>query len=144
MDEWLLGKLVAGTLQELGLDTAAAWWAVGTVKILISHQGWFALKAPAKERVYRILVSWLRDSEVQRFLQVNRFGGALWFNHEAFLQLLKWMLTVATVEISAEPGRPPDEVAEAIVACYDVVKRLQQAEEGSGYQIVALMEAAKG
>jgi hypothetical protein len=143
IDEWLLGKLIAGTLQEMGLEAGAAWWAVGTVKILISHQGWFGLEAPAQERAYRILVSWLRDSEVQRFLQVNRYGGVLWFNHEAFEQLLKWMLTMAVVEISADPERSPDEVAEGIVACYDVVQRLRQAEEGSGYQIVALMEGAK-
>ncbi len=41
MDEWLLGKLVAGTLQDLGLDEGAAWWSVGLVKILISHQRWY-------------------------------------------------------------------------------------------------------
>jgi hypothetical protein len=30
------------------------------------------------------------------------------------------------------------------VACYDVVKKLQQAEEVSEYQVVKLMEAARG
>jgi hypothetical protein len=144
MDEWLFGKLVVGALQDLGLDEGEAWWAVGTVKILISHQGWCELEAPDKQRAYQTLVSWLRDGEVQQFLQVNRYRGVLWFKHEAFVQLLRWMLTIAAVEISADPELPPDEVAEVIVACYDVVKKLQRAEHGSEYQVVNLMEAAKG
>jgi hypothetical protein len=143
MDEWLLSKLVAGALRDLGLDEGAAWWAVGVVKILISHQRWFEIEAPKAERAYQILVSWLRDGEVQQFAQVNRYRGVLWFNKEAFDQLLGWMLTVAAVEISADPDRPAEEVAREIVGCYDVVKKVQQAEEGSGYQVVKLMEAVK-
>lgn len=47
------------------------------------------------------MLSWLKDGEVQRFLQVNRYLGVLWFNHESFGQLLGWMLSLAAVEISA-------------------------------------------
>ncbi len=143
MDEWLLGKLVAGALQDLGLDEGAAWWAVVTVKILINHRGWHEIEPTEKGRAYQVLVSWLRDSEVQQFLQVNRYRDVLWFNHEAFQQLLAWMLTLATVEISAQPELAPDEIARQIEACYDVVKTLQQAEEASDYQVVRLMEAAR-
>ncbi|MFN2182616.1 MAG: alpha-amylase family glycosyl hydrolase, partial [Anaerolineae bacterium] len=65
IDEWLLGKIVAGALQDLDLDEAAAWWAVGTIKILISHQDWCARAPASEDRAYQVLVSWLRDSEVQ-------------------------------------------------------------------------------
>jgi acetolactate synthase regulatory subunit len=126
------------------LDEGAAWWTVGIVKILINHPRWYDLEANKKERAYQVLVSWLRDSEVQRALQVNRYRGVLWFNHEALEQLLGWMLALAAVEIGADPGRSPEEVARQIVVCYDVVKVLQQAEETSEYQVVKLMEAAKG
>ncbi len=143
MDEWLLGKLVAGALQDLGLDEGSARWSVGVAKILISHQHWYELEAPKKERAYQVLVSWLKDSEVQQFLQVNRYRGVLWFNKETFDQLLGWMLTLAAVEISADPELSTDDVAQEIVACYDVVKVLQQAEGASEYQVVKLMEAAK-
>jgi glycosidase len=143
LDEWLLGKLVASALQDLGLDEGAAWWSVGLVRILINHLRWYEVEAPKKQRAYQILVSWLRDREVQRAIQVNRYGGVLWFNHEAFDQLLAWMLALAAVEISADPERPPEEVAQQIVACYDVINKLQRAEEASEYQVVKLMEAAQ-
>jgi len=144
LDEWLLGKLVAGTLQDMGLDERAAWWAVGLVKILISHRGWHELAAPEGQRAYHILLSWLQDSEVQQFLQVNRYRGVLWFNHESFDQLLKWMLTIAAVEISADPELSPDQVAHEILTCYEIAQKLQEAEAASGYQVVELMEASRG
>jgi glycosidase len=144
IDEWLLGKLVAGALQDLGLDEDAAWRSVGVVKILVDHQGWCDLEGPEMDRAYQVLVSWLKDSEVQQFVQVNRYGGVLWFNHEAFDQLLSWMLTMAAVEICADPERSPDAVARDIVACYDIVEKLKQAEDASEYQVVKLMEAVQG
>ena len=143
MDEWLLGKIVAGTLQDLGLDEAAARWAVGTGKILINHQDWFELAASSGDRAYQILVSWLRDNEVQQFLQVNRYGGVLWFNREAFDQLLAWMLTVATVSICAGAERPPEEIAQDVEGCLHVIEKLKQAAEASEFQVVKLMEAAR-
>jgi hypothetical protein len=144
MDEWLLGKLVAGALRELGLDDAAAWWAVGTAKILISHQGWYQLEASEERPAYPILVSWLKDSDVQQFLGVNRFRGILWFNKESLDQLLGWMLTLAAVEISAAPALAAEEMAREIAASYEVVLALQKAEAASEYQVVKLMEAAQG
>jgi hypothetical protein len=116
---------------------------VAVSKILISHQGWFGRPVPKRTRVYQILISWLRDGEVQQFVQLNRYRGVLWFNKEGFDQLLRWMLTLAAVEISADPDLAEGEVAGRIASCYDVVERLKEAEEASGYQVVELIEAAK-
>jgi len=143
-DEWLLGKIIAGALRDLGLDEGAAWHAVTTINVLTSHQRWFETQAPQKKRAYRVLESWLRDDEVQRFLQVNRYRGVLWFNKEAFEQLRWWMLLVAVVAISADPLRPAAEVAPEIVTCYDIVRKLQRAEEESGYRVEVLLEIVKG
>jgi glycosidase len=144
IDEWLLGKTIAATLQDLGLDEGPAWWVVGTIKILINHQDWRSLETPKKERAYQLLASWLRDNEVQQFVQVNRYRDVLWFNHEAFEQFLGWMLTLAAVEISADPQLSPEQVAHEFVACYDVIHAIQLAEETSEYQVAKLMEAARG
>ena len=144
MDEWLLGKLVTGALRDIGLDEATAWWSVGTDKILINHQDWPNLASTSEEdRAYQVLVSWLRDNEVQQFLQVNRYGGVLWFNSEAFDQLLAWMLTIAAVSESADAGSSSQEIAEKITGCYDVIAKLKKAAESSEFQVVKLMEAVR-
>ena len=143
-DEWLLGKIIAGALQSLEVDEGAAWWAVTTIKVLISHQRWFEMAGLFKREQlpHQILESWLEDSEVQQFLQVNRYRGTLWFNKEAFEQLLWWMLVVAVVTVSADPDRSAAEVTEEIATAYGIVKTLRQAAAESGYQIEALLEIA--
>jgi hypothetical protein len=143
IDEWLLGRIVAGVLQDLGLGEGSAWWAVNTIKTLTAHQRWFDISAGEDGRSYRVLHSWLQDDEVQRFLQVNRYQDVLWFNHEAFEQLLWWMLVTATVTLSADAGLSPDEAAERIAACYDVVRRLREAEGASEYRVERLLEVAR-
>ena len=148
MDEWLLGKLIAGVLQDLGLAEASAWQGVAVVKLLTSHARWFEMELPKPKRAYSVVQTLLGDDEIQRLLQVNRYQGVLWFNKEAFERMLWWMLSLAVVEetraalrLGAE--RLAVEVAQAIVAHYDIVKKLQQAEKKSGYQVEKLMEAAK-
>jgi hypothetical protein len=140
IDEWLLGKIIASALQDLGLDETSAWRAVAVVKSLTTHQSWFDMPAPKKKRAYQILESALNDGEVQQLLQVNRYQGILWFNKEAFERWLWWMLSLAAVEISAT--RPTTEVAQELVEQYDVVAKLLKAEKESGYQVGKLVEAA--
>jgi glycosidase/membrane protein YqaA with SNARE-associated domain len=144
MDEWWLGKIVAGVLQDLGLDAAATWRAVTVIKFLTGHRRWFEVPAPEKKGLYPVLESWLKDEDVQRFLQVNRYQGILWFNHEAFERLVWWMLVLAGIEISADPLRPAAGVIAAMVACYDVVRELHEAEPASEYQVEKLLAVAKG
>jgi glycosidase len=141
IDEWLLGRNIAGALHDLGLDESSAWHAVEGVKLLTSHQRWFEIKAPKTRLAREVLQTWLDDQGVQRYLQINRHAGVLWFNKEAFDQLLWLMLAVAAVTISADPSRAADKVAAEIVACYDVIRALQRAAEKSDYQIEKLVKA---
>ena len=119
-----------------------AWRSVGMIKILNSHQDWFESQVPKKQRAYHALQSWLGDSEIQQFLGVNRYQGILWFNHEAFKELLWWMFTISLVDLSANASQS-DIVAKEIIARYDIIRDLLNAEEGSGYQLERLIEAIK-
>lgn len=139
IDEWLLGKIIASALRDLGLDEETAWRVVAIVKLLTTHQGWFDAQAPGKQGAYRVLETWLRDSEVQSFVQVNRYQDALWFNKEAFEQLLWWMLVPAVVALSADLSRPATEVAGGVTKCYQTIQQLLRAELESEYQIEKLL-----
>lgn len=143
LDEWLLGKIIASVLQDLGLDETAAWRAVAVIKLLTTHQRWFEAEVPGGKQAHQVLESWLKDGETQQFLQVNRYQGLLWFNRETFEQLLWWMLALAAVAISADPLRPAVEVAKEIVAGYNLVQQLRRAEESSQYQIEKLLAAVR-
>jgi glycosidase len=151
IDEWLLGKIIAATLRELGAGEGDAWRAVTLVKLITSHRDWLdeekteeTGETPPQPRAYLVLRGWLQDGELQAFLGVNRYQGVLWFNQEAFEQLLWWMLLVAGVEVSADPALTDEEVAQAFLARYELLRRLRQAEEASGYRVERLLDAAKG
>jgi len=127
LDEWLLGRILASALTGLGLDETAAWQAVAVVRVLITHQRWFDSEAPAAERPYVTLESWLRDDEVRQLLGINRYQGILWFRHESFLALLRWMLLVAVVSHGVDPADGA------------VIEALRRAEAESGYRVERLL-----
>jgi glycosidase len=144
IDEWLLGKIIAKTLSELGGVESSVWRAVGLIKILAGHQQWFRVEAGQKNRSSQILLSWLEDADVQLFLGINRHQGILWFNQEAFEELLCWMLVLAVISVLADPHLEAKTIPAQIVAHYELVKRLQNAAAGSGYQVEKLLEAVEG
>ena len=127
-------------MQDLGLTEESTWWAVLTVKVLIAHQCWFDFDDASEGRAYRVLRSWLEDGEMQRLLQVNRYQDVLWFNQEAFEQVLWWMMVIATVTITVDETVAS---AGAVEACYDVIQQLQAAEAASDFRVEALLEAAR-
>jgi hypothetical protein len=138
-DEWQLGRMLAGVLRDFELDEQAADYAVTVVKLLTTHQRWF--ESGGRDRSYEVLSSLFRDTDVQRALQVNRYQGILWFNSEAFEQLLWWMFVIATVTCSAVS---PEQPAPQILTCWETVRKLQQASEASGYQVEKLLEEVRG
>ena len=78
LDEWQLSKIMAGTFQSINTDEPAAWWMVGTIRMLVGQQNWAMSCAGKSDK--EILESWLSEEEVQRFLRVNRYKDVLWFN----------------------------------------------------------------
>ena len=140
IDEWLLGRNLADALRGWGLDEGAAWHTVAVIKLLTSHRHWFDLRDG--KRTAPILESWLKDSDIQQFLGVNRYDGVLWFNKEAFDRMLRWMFLLAAVEMTAEPLTKA-EFGKRIVTVYEILEKLRQAEQESGYQVDKLLAAAR-
>ncbi|CAG0936198.1 hypothetical protein TFLX_05064 [Thermoflexales bacterium] len=139
IDEWFLGRIIANTLREFGLDEGAAWRAVHLIKVLTTHQAWLAAGTAAARRPAQVLDALLADQEVLRFLQVNRYNEIDWYNKESFEELLAWLLIVEAVQISVVG----EEVPKTLSAAHDVIVALQQAEAQSEYQVEKLRQAAK-
>ena len=140
--EWLLGKIIANTLINMGLSEHVSWRSLGIIKLLNSHQDWYDGQIPKKQRAYHALQSWLRDNELQQFLGVNRYQDVLWFNSESFQELLWWMFLISLVKTSPKMGQS-DLGAQEIITQYEVITELLKAAEESGYQVEGLLEAVK-
>lgn len=141
IDEWLLDRLAINALREAKLDEASIWQIVNAIKALTTHQGWHKTDVAAKKRAYRLADALFADADVRRLLQVNEYRGVVYFNKEAFGKLLWWLLAVAVIDLTADPQAVAAAVPEAIIAAYDVIKALQDAEARSDYQVEKLKTA---
>jgi len=143
IDEWRLGKTIFNVLIDLGMDEPEAWRRVAVIKLFTRHQRGFELKPSDPKQASRVLEVLLKDSEAQQFLQVNRSNDILWFNKEAFDELLWWLFLVAVVEISSDPLLSEGERVKHVEECYAMILLLQRAEKRSGYQVEKLLEVLK-
>ena len=143
IDEWRLGKTIACVLMELGLEEAAAWRTVTLVKLLTRHPIWFDVKRLGQEPTSLLIESLLKDRDVQQYLHVNQYKDTLWFNKEAFEEMLWWLMMIAALEISSDPIRPAIEMAKALEECYAMIQTLQKAGEKSEYQVEKLLSTLR-
>jgi len=155
IDEWLLGKIVAGVLRDLGLDEQASWRAVALIRLLTTHgvkrepsardedeAGHGPARGP-EPNAYRLLAGWLQDGDGQQFLQINRYQGVLWFNQECLEELVWWGFVQATVTTLAGRHLPPRAAAEEVAACFDALERVRTAATISGYRVEEMLAAVR-
>ena len=151
IDEWLLNKIIINTLSNLGLDEYTARRAVTLNKLTIAYHGWWqelkskSSSAELKANAYQLLQVLLEDREVQTFLGVNRYQDVLWYNKEAFDDLLWWLFVTAIIDLTAAELEPQISKAtlQKIITCFGVIQHLHQAEQESAYQVEKLLNALK-
>ena len=141
IEDWRLGPIIANVLIDSGVEEQLAWRSVSLIKLLTHHQHWWKSEASDDNRAYQVLDSLLKDEKVQRFLQVNRHEGILWFNRESFEEFLFWLMLVAAVNITSDPLLSTTRIVEEVEDCYAMLQKFQEAENKSDYQLEKLFAA---
>ncbi|PZA07018.1 MULTISPECIES: alpha-amylase family glycosyl hydrolase [unclassified Meiothermus] len=142
LDEWLLGRVLADTLREMGLGEGEAERAVGLVRVLLAAQPWLAEEAPKPQKAKKQLKAWLQDPLIQRHVQTHRFEGAVYFNQEAFEAMLSAMVRLVAVVSAGEPGRKVADTRRIVREWYAVLERYRSAALKAGYRLDKLLEPA--
>jgi len=139
IDEWLFGKVLAATFQELGLEEPSARHSISLIKLLTSHQHWYMItNGNAKRQAHAILEHLVTDDEVQQFIRVNRYENVLWFNKESFEQLLWWLMLIAVLKTSAMKYDLAKEIAE-LKKYFKIIQQIHSIQEESGYRLEKLL-----
>jgi hypothetical protein len=139
IDEWLFGKYIRKGLEELGLDAGTSQRSLELICSLASSQGWYEPRKSASELAGSIIQTWLNDADARRFLQVNAYQGALWFNRESFEELIWWTVVYEIILLKAEPKSTPEGFEQILQTCFQVKNQLEKAKEESGYQLEKLI-----
>jgi glycosidase len=142
IDEWMLDLIFRGVFAELGFDDRNTWEGLSLIKIFTSHQNWNPYGT--KLHAYTVLEPFLNDSEVQQFLQINRYKEILWFNKETFELLLSWMLFTGIIGIMMTGEKNKNEHFNAIEDVRDVIEQFHQAAARSQYQVGRFIDLIKG
>jgi hypothetical protein len=86
---------------------------------------------------------WFSEEEIRNFLNINRYRGQLWFNKEAFEDMMWWMMTIALIQLISDPTKSLPEVVEMLFEAYERIKTILDAEAQSEYQVEKLLEGLK-
>ncbi|MBI5813527.1 MAG: alpha-amylase [Meiothermus silvanus] len=141
-DEWLLGRVLADTLREMGLGESEAERSVGLVKVLLAEQPRLAEEAPKPKRAKEQLEAWMQDPLIQRYLQTHRFEGAVYFNKEAFEAMLSAMVRLVAVVSASMPKRKVADTRRIVQEWYAVLERYRLAALKAGYRLDKLIKPA--
>jgi len=136
LEEWHVGSALADLAQSLGGSREDARRAVAVIDLMIAGGG----REFGVGRDAAVLVEIFASPSGQRFLGVHRYGDALWFNREAFMELVRWMMTTAAVAAIADGA---EDVRSRIVEIQRAVDSVVSAGEDSGYQLNGFLEMTR-
>jgi hypothetical protein len=127
MDEWRLARAIEETMSKTGCSPFEIQSAIQAIKIGIRHQSWYSLAGSESEK--QLLRKWLSDSTIQ---------DILWYNREAFGELLTWLQAIALVE-GQKRLLASSTVAETLLGTHETMKKYKAMDKKSGYQVMKLI-----
>jgi len=141
LEEWGILKVVRAEFEKIGISPQHAYRAETILKLLIQEQNW--VLSAQTVTAFGLIETWFAESEIRSFLNINRYRGKLWFNQEAFDEMMWWMMTIGLIRLSADPDRSLPEVVEMLFNAYELISKIQDAEAESEYQVEKLLEGLK-
>jgi hypothetical protein len=139
LDEWLLVDIVAEALRGMQLDDEVVSRSIDAIRVLATWQSWWKGATPDVFGAALLFEEWLRDDDTRVFLQVNRFGGSLWYNKESLEDFLEWLLLVRAIE-EVKDRDDGATVADSTEKWRDVFRRVLQASDTAGYRVDRLLD----
>jgi len=134
--EWHFRSALVDLVMALGRSEDDGLRAADTLDLMIETVGWRS-KAKGLEGLGPALAEIVGNEQGQQYLRVNRHADVLWFNREAFEELLRWMLLawVSDGIVEDSEGAPANLAATAAVW-----ETLVAAAKGSGFQVAGFIK----
>ena len=140
MDEWQLNRIAVSALESFGIAENHAWQIIRIINIMITHRDWNSVSDTQPMPLRMIVEEWLRDTDVQEYLSVNRYQGVLWFHKESFDVFIRWMFWLATFRVRLIYSRDLKRMQAEILNVFNQVEQISIAAENAEYRIDKFME----
>jgi glycosidase len=136
---WHLRSTLVDLVVALGRSEELGQRAAHTVEVLIETVAWRA-RSKGLEGIGPALAHVASDEKGQLFLRTNSHQETLWFNREAFEELMRWMILVWIFDGLVEASESaPDQLA----ATAAVWETLMAAAEMTGFKLVQFLEVLR-
>jgi len=132
-DDWLLWRVIARQVRDLGLGPAEAEETVETVRLLLEVDGWWAAAVDEAIDMVPVMSELFSHEPGRTYLGVNRWEGELWYRAEALSRLAVWLEVAAILDARSD--------AETMVWVEDALARLVKADSESAYRVDQLLAA---
>ena len=137
-DEWRLSKYINKTLNDLRKDKKDERVEVDSIiKLMIGLQDWSNLVINGKKDLYSAFQLFFSDPEVQQYLKVNRYQQLLWYNAELFDNFIKWMWTIAIIELFVKSKDDVNEELKKLLDYYLIIKKVSKT---TNFQVARLLD----
>ena len=132
-DEWRVYKIFSSLCAQLHKDEKQTHQLSILIRILIAQQDWVK-KSPTS-----LLNTWFADSDIQSYLGINRFQDILWYNQDAYKDLLWWLNTINVIQTMTNPELDESAKLGYLLSGYEIIQVLRKAGERSEYQLNNLL-----
>jgi hypothetical protein len=137
-DQWRFASVVNECLLQMGRSEWNAAHLVTTVKMLTAIQDWNYKKEPGSLPV--CIEAWVADPLVSEFLNINEHENILYFNQEGIQEFLWWLMSMAVLDELRKKRKLVRISAKRLLAIYEIIEKMLNAEKISEFQIQKLME----
>ena len=138
IDEWLLGPVITGVFEELGMEGRSAYAATLLVKLLNGYEG--ILEAGKTTALRENFSRLFDDPEAAEFLQVNEYEQVLWFSRDSFQELLYSLLCAEAIKLTSKGYENRDQAADDLEKYSSLEQVLVAASEHSGYRVKEFLD----
>ena len=136
-NEWHLGSTLVDLVMTLGRSEGDARRSTETVELLIGSERLSRENVAAEENLNSLLADVLSSGFGGRYVRVNEHNGVLWFNREAFAELMFWKtLSRVLDDVVEDSESAPLTVAEAASTWEEVIGMA----DDCGYRLVDFLE----
>jgi hypothetical protein len=136
-EEWQFYKTFVDVFREMAIPDDEISSSLQALKLITAQQDWYVLDS--RNSTADIVNRWLSLPEIQSFLKINRFENTLWYNREAFGDLLWWMTVIAMVRQQGAADATENQAIETLLGCHEIVRSLQEADAVSDFQVEKLL-----
>lgn len=135
--EWRLKKYLENVLLQSHCEESEIQNKLLALDIGVLQQNWYEKYKPGS--LQATLQAWLSEPEIQYFLKINRYNEILWFNQEAFLDLI-WLLSIIPIiKIASKEETGASNLVETALHLFDFMSVLIKLEKESNCQVEKLI-----